>query len=110
MAQAVAGHASLARRMDLGFLWRRVCRKPGPHLGRHARRTAAAEGCRSVDTLRGTQSVARQLHGQLGRVVGNMPAGTEARMGAPVRALEDRKSTRLNSSHRCISYAVFCLK
>src|SRR5437762_11355080 len=25
-------------------------------------------------------------------------------------AVEDRKSTRLNSSHRCISYAVFCLK
>src|SRR5437762_14287678 len=24
--------------------------------------------------------------------------------------LIDRKSTRLNSSHRCISYAVFCLK
>src|SRR5437762_10764302 len=24
--------------------------------------------------------------------------------------LKDRKSTRLNSSHRCISYAVFCLK
>src|SRR2546427_9093956 len=29
--------------------------------------------------------------------------------GAPV-ALEDRKSTRLNSSHSQISYAVFCLK
>src|SRR5437762_6434631 len=27
-----------------------------------------------------------------------------------VRLSEDRKSTRLNSSHRCISYAVFCLK
>src|SRR5207248_7626019 len=26
------------------------------------------------------------------------------------RALTDRKSTRLNSSHRTISYAVFCLK
>src|SRR3989475_7762981 len=26
------------------------------------------------------------------------------------RALEDRKSTRLNSSHSQISYAVFCLK
>src|SRR5437762_13100676 len=26
------------------------------------------------------------------------------------RVLFDRKSTRLNSSHRCISYAVFCLK
>src|SRR5258708_2657149 len=25
-------------------------------------------------------------------------------------ALEDRKSTRLNSSHQIISYAVFCLK
>src|SRR3712207_7236925 len=29
--------------------------------------------------------------------------------GEPV-ALEDRKSTRLNSSHANISYAVFCLK
>src|SRR5437762_9507691 len=26
------------------------------------------------------------------------------------RGFLDRKSTRLNSSHRCISYAVFCLK
>src|SRR5437762_9322774 len=25
-------------------------------------------------------------------------------------SIADRKSTRLNSSHRCISYAVFCLK
>src|SRR5256885_8624722 len=28
----------------------------------------------------------------------------------PARRLEDRKSTRLNSSHLVISYAVFCLK
>src|ERR1017187_8526399 len=27
----------------------------------------------------------------------------------PRRSITDRKSTRLNSSHRCISYAVFCL-
>src|SRR5205085_3546074 len=27
-----------------------------------------------------------------------------------VKAVEDRKSTRLNSSHSQISYAVFCLK
>src|SRR5437879_10713660 len=27
-----------------------------------------------------------------------------------VSLMTDRKSTRLNSSHRCISYAVFCLK
>src|SRR2546422_7095837 len=29
---------------------------------------------------------------------------------APARGLADRKSTRLNSSHGYISYAVFCLK
>src|SRR5690625_6428954 len=28
----------------------------------------------------------------------------------PVEEIEDRKSTRLNSSHVAISYAVFCLK
>src|SRR5260221_7704466 len=28
----------------------------------------------------------------------------------PVMLVEDRKSTRLNSSHTVISYAVFCLK
>src|SRR5437763_4875492 len=34
-----------------------------------------------------------------------------ARAASPLaRANQDRKSTRLNSSHRCISYAVFCLK
>src|SRR5256885_9541528 len=30
--------------------------------------------------------------------------------GARARRQEDRKSTRLNSSHLVISYAVFCLK
>src|SRR3712207_8057612 len=30
--------------------------------------------------------------------------------GGPPRADRDRKSTRLNSSHANISYAVFCLK
>src|SRR3712207_8804436 len=33
-----------------------------------------------------------------------------AREGLQRVALEDRKSTRLNSSHANISYAVFCLK
>src|SRR5574341_2272350 len=33
-----------------------------------------------------------------------------ARESAAVRALRDRKSTRLNSSHQLISYAVFWLK
>src|SRR5437762_2006561 len=35
----------------------------------------------------------------------NESGSAEAALGSV-----DRKSTRLNSSHRCISYAVFCLK
>src|SRR5207253_10055540 len=40
------------------------------------------------------------------------PVPTGARASGPVgpRWLRDRKSTRLNSSHVAISYAVFCLK
>src|SRR5437764_3067535 len=35
---------------------------------------------------------------------------TDDRLESVLRRLsQDRKSTRLNSSHRCISYAVFCL-
>src|SRR5690625_5730120 len=36
-------------------------------------------------------------------------AGLE-QQGPELLAIEDRKSTRLNSSHVAISYAVFCLK
>src|SRR3712207_7190787 len=40
------------------------------------------------------------------------PSGVEPEHYARARALreQDRKSTRLNSSHANISYAVFCLK
>src|SRR5258708_23843275 len=31
-------------------------------------------------------------------------------LGLMAESVEDRKSTRLNSSHQIISYAVFCLK
>src|SRR3712207_7508033 len=36
--------------------------------------------------------------------------GQELRVEAHLLDFEDRKSTRLNSSHANISYAVFCLK
>src|SRR2546426_6142832 len=36
--------------------------------------------------------------------------GRHRRVRVGVRRAEDRKSTRLNSSHLVISYAVFCLK
>src|SRR5690625_7022947 len=36
--------------------------------------------------------------------------GMQFDIGSPPQFMEDRKSTRLNSSHVAISYAVFCLK
>src|SRR5437762_8033409 len=48
--------------------------------------------------------VVRSAIAQIDPVV--VVAGIDLRDGAS----EDRKSTRLNSSHRCSSYAVFCLK
>src|SRR5437762_4809048 len=38
------------------------------------------------------------------------PIRTKSPLSDRSRLPQDRKSTRLNSSHRCISYAVFCLK
>src|SRR5438445_3766209 len=48
-------------------------------------------------------------HAHLGSVPGDTP---EERMAFLVKCMDrvDRKSTRLNSSHANISYAVFCLK
>src|SRR2546427_9156188 len=51
-------------------------------------------------SLRGTGRVARRRAG----------ARHDRRREGRVRAALDRKSTRLNSSHSQISYAVFCLK
>src|SRR3712207_7525943 len=44
------------------------------------------------------------------RVAEVRAAGQTGQLGEPLGQPEDRKSTRLNSSHANISYAVFCLK
>src|SRR5688572_31601404 len=56
-------------------------------------------------------------HGGSARRGGAPPTGSAAAAhgappaaASPARRLPDRKSTRLNSSHSQISYAVFCLK
>src|SRR2546427_8746593 len=51
---------------------------------------------------RSRQPVERRTHRLVARVVDDDDVGHEI--------AEDRKSTRLNSSHSQISYAVFCLK
>src|ERR1017187_3406742 len=52
-----------------------------------------------------------KIPGVLDRYVEHQPAEYTVHVhGAQEGDDTDRKSTRLNSSHRCISYAVFCLK
>src|SRR2546426_8192875 len=69
---------------------------------------------RSLDPVRGslhpTQRLARELDDlrhEPGTILSQEPAPPERKDGGEER---DRKSTRLNSSHLVISYAVFCLK
>src|SRR5699024_12047634 len=63
------------------------------------RRTTAG-----VDSARVSMTLA-VLHGRLG-----VDTGARDVYVATVGGARDRKSTRLNSSHVSISYAVFCLK
>src|SRR2546427_2416749 len=60
---------------------------------------------RSGDVAQLGQAGQQLVHGHLGGRVGGAVDGAGARTGNG-----DRKSTRLNSSHSQISYAVFCLK
>src|SRR2546429_2959335 len=53
------------------------------------------------------QEQCAQCHGATGR--GDGPKAKHLQ-GPPPASLADRKSTRLNSSHRYISYAVLCLQ
>src|SRR5256885_2768359 len=73
----------------------------------YAHRHAGHLDCAGADAAAGRRSHREDFSG----------GGSCARQDGPRRhgdrsspALEDRKSTRLNSSHLVISYAVFCLK
>src|SRR5256885_6013383 len=60
---------------------------------------------RIVSTLSEAIEFSRGLHIDLAVVGGGTP-----KAAAIQNSFRDRKSTRLNSSHLVISYAVFCLK
>src|SRR5690606_41206383 len=65
------------------------------------------------DTLDEARTTWERLSGFVTRAserVGDVPADEVAKADVPQAFAEDRKSTRLNSSHVKISYAVFCLK
>src|SRR3989454_7707752 len=73
------------------------------HLCTSRARTGARRGGRAVPA-----DVWRDDGGMGGRAGRHLGRTATARHGA--RGGRDRKSTRLNSSHLVISYAVFCLK
>src|SRR5258707_4719099 len=65
---------------------------------------------RSASVGRGDQgAVNRHRFAHPAHFAPEFEAAIRGRLAMPA-ALEDRKSTRLNSSHANISYAVFCLK
>src|SRR2546427_3992421 len=93
--------------------------QPGRAARGERRGQKVAEGAvRGVDARAGTGGV--RLDVRCGVRAGGVELGVRPRGGARQRELEqrrqqpersqDRKSTRLNSSHSQISYAVFCLK
>src|SRR5207244_13202355 len=73
-------------------------------VGRELKRDAAAAA--GFDARIGTLPMARE-----GGQVAHRPRQRDGSLGCGGACGEqDRKSTRLNSSHQIISYAVFCLK
>src|SRR5436305_5869265 len=64
----------------------------------------------SFPTRRSSDLGGRSVTSARSRTFTARPSTTAARTPSTKRAPEDRKSTRLNSSHVRISYAVFCLK
>src|SRR5439155_13269166 len=71
----------------------------GPSQGRPGRRTTGLPESRGAAGV-GSHSIRRRSRSRL----------RPATPAIPARPSRDRKSTRLNSSHVAISYAVFCLK
>src|SRR2546429_3144905 len=69
----------------------------------------AEDGIRDV-AVTGVQTCALPICLDLGLPRAQGPESRPRRRPNPTKCPRDRKSTRLNSSHGYISYAVFCLK
>src|SRR5690606_39480032 len=72
----------------------------------------AADACQVgwVDAAAAVAVLRDTLHLSSGLCLRLLVDELRRRRGTPLPSFEDRKSTRLNSSHVKISYAVFCLK
>src|SRR3712207_8173368 len=83
---------------------------PYTTLFRSARPLRLLQRLRADDAAGTGAGVGRAHDRRLGPAAGGALRGRRGLHQAPARRVGDRKSTRLNSSHANISYAVFCLK
>src|SRR5207247_3396472 len=74
------------------------------------RKTAGDVAVRHRRSLRKTVSLYNELAGSLLEFLEELVRECGPTANAEFQEIQDRKSTRLNSSHEWISYAVFCLK
>src|SRR5699024_12742889 len=75
------------------------------------RRSSDLQQCDQRDAERRSQPGADDVGHRFGVFEGHAQVAVQENLRDPVpELLEDRKSTRLNSSHVSSSYAVFCLK
>src|SRR5258708_31693339 len=63
-----------------------------------------------IESCRRAGRIVREIETEMELRVGQQSGGKRLRVGDARINARDRKSTRLNSSHQIISYAVFCLK
>src|SRR5437763_10100570 len=97
---------SAVRRLRVDCISRSPAQRPSPSLRngrlspRHAERSWAIDAC--APTLQHARNGQEEAYPKLLLIPSNPTSQSSCFL--------DRKSTRLNSSHRCISYAVFCLK
>src|SRR2546421_2291986 len=85
------------------FPYTTLFRSPLRRRRRDWTRAARRLGVRQLGPATASKRFAVVVRARLRRAPHHAPRG-------PIRPLQDRKSTRLNSSHDQISYAVFCLK
>src|SRR3712207_8377257 len=76
----------------------------------HAGITALALDAAAESEARQAMAAARIREEELQAALAKAEADAAAARDAASASSQDRKSTRLNSSHANISYAVFCLK
>src|SRR5439155_25697842 len=105
--------------LSFSFFFFMLCRPPSSTLFPYTTLFRSIAFCRQRRLCRAARNYTRRRETECHRSCSGWQEWTaqplrayskRACFGSPDRSCPDRKSTRLNSSHVAISYAVFCLK